>query len=184
MTLFGWHITHLSPHGTPSDAKINSKCPRESYIFLCGYFDEYKGKVTLLKSPLLSFFHSLYTMTFFGWHIIHQSPCGTQINSVCHQDKYKYELTVLQKQHKVCAAFRSMWLCLVPTNAPSNALHHTATLKTNPPNPLHRRTSRALLPHQDGHICDLPSGLQKMMTDQEAIKRIAKVQNPGKFCLL
>ena len=46
--------------------------------------------MTLLKSPLLSFFHSLYPMTFFGWHIIHQSPCGTpsetQINSVCHQD--------------------------------------------------------------------------------------------------
>lgn len=37
----------------------------------------------------------------------------------------EFELTVPQKQHKVSAALRSKWFS-VPTNAPSNALQHTA----------------------------------------------------------
>ena len=55
ITLFGWHITHLSPQGSPSEAQINSTCHKDSQISHCGCFDEYKGEVTPVKSPILSF---------------------------------------------------------------------------------------------------------------------------------
>ena len=74
ITLFGWHITHLSPHKSRSGAQINSTCPQNSQISLWGCLEEYKGKVTPLKSPIQSYFHSSYPITFFRWHITHLSP--------------------------------------------------------------------------------------------------------------
>ena len=68
-------------------AQINSMCHRDSQISLCGCFDEYKGEVTPLKSPIMSFFHSSSTITFSGWQISHLTPQGppseAQINSTC-----------------------------------------------------------------------------------------------------
>ena len=110
MTLFGWHITHLSPHRNPSEANINSTCTQDSQISLCGCFDEYKGKVTPLKSAILSFFYSFSPITLSGWHITHLLPKGpqseAQINSMCPRgsqislcgcfDVYKMEMTPLK----------------------------------------------------------------------------------------
>ena len=42
LTLFGWHIIHLSSHGTPSETQINSVCHQDSHISLCRSYDEYK----------------------------------------------------------------------------------------------------------------------------------------------
>ena len=42
ITLFVWHITHLSPHRPPSEAQINATCPQECQINLYICFDEYK----------------------------------------------------------------------------------------------------------------------------------------------
>ena len=74
ISLSGWHVTHLSPYGTPLVAQINSTCTQDSQISICRCFDEYKGEVTSLKSAILSFFHSSYPISLFGWYITHRSP--------------------------------------------------------------------------------------------------------------
>ena len=110
ITLFGWHSTHLSPHGPPSEAQINSTCHQDSQISLYGCFNEYKGEVTPLELPILSFYHSSYPLTLYGWHITHLSSQGpqseAQINSTCPWDsqislcgcldEYKREVTPLK----------------------------------------------------------------------------------------
>ena len=76
ITLFGWHITHLSPHGPWSEVQINSTYHQDSQIFLWECFDKYKGEVIPLKSSILSFFHPSYRITLFGWHLTHPTPQG------------------------------------------------------------------------------------------------------------
>ena len=62
-----WMACHPSvTHGTPSEAQINSTCPWDSQISLCGCLDEYKEEMTPLKSPISSFFQSSYPITLFG----------------------------------------------------------------------------------------------------------------------
>ena len=107
-TLSSFHfsslVIHLPPHRTPSEAQINSTCPQDSQISLCGCLDEYKGEVTPLKSPIVSFF-SLLPITLFGWHVTHLSPQGppseaptcpqdSQISLCGSFDEYKGEVTL------------------------------------------------------------------------------------------
>ena len=75
-------------------------------------------------------------------------------------------------------SFQFMCLC-VPRNAPANVQHHTAH---QPPNPPHRSSTRALVPHHIRMVTFVTyhQDCHEMMTSQQAIKRIAKVQNTGK----
>ena len=80
----------------------------------------------------------------------------------------------LQDQNMVCFVSDPC----VPTNAPSNVQHHTAH---HPQPSASEQHPRSCAPsYQDGHNCDLPLRLPKMMTNQKAIKWIAFLQNTGK----
>ena len=88
--LFGAFFLQTYNLFCPSEVQINLMCQKDSQISLCRCFEKYKGVLTPLKSAILSFFHSSYPITLFGWHITHLSPQGSpseaQINSTCHKD--------------------------------------------------------------------------------------------------